>query len=114
MDVGIYEQRPDAGEIKGVQEPVACGVWFTSTGRAIPKAVKFQDAEGQLHMLKEIQVLSWEEKYYCGIPSVEYECETAEGQKRIPFRLLFYPERREWKILWKERERHLHLTGAVK
>lgn len=102
MGIGINDQRPDAGIVKGIQEPVACGAWFTSTGRAIPKTVKFQDARGELHMLEGIQILSWEEKYYCGIPSLEYECQATEGPRTTRFLLLFYPERREWKILWKE------------
>ena len=43
MGIGINSEQPDAGELKGRQEPVACGVWFTSEGVAMPKMLKFRD-----------------------------------------------------------------------
>ena len=37
MGIGINTERPDEGQLRGRQEPVACYVWFTSTGRAMPR-----------------------------------------------------------------------------
>lgn len=101
MGIGINAGQTDAGEIRGCQEPIACGVWFTSTGRILPKTIKFQDEEGMLHTLSDIHVITAEEKFYCGIPTVEFECDIMLQEKRYLFRLLFYVERMEWKILWK-------------
>ncbi len=101
MGIGINDERPDAGTLRGRQEPVACGVWFTSTGTAVPKMIKFQDSEGQIHTLPNIHVISVEKKFYCGIPTIEYECDTVIGACRQQFSLLFYVERQEWKILWR-------------
>lgn len=101
MGIGINVQNPDAGEIKGSLEDVACGVWFTSTGKSIPKILKFRDMAGEIHTVTNIHVISSEEKFYCGILSIEYECDTIMKDKKYYFRLVFYVERREWKILWK-------------
>lgn len=101
MGIGINTSNPDAGNVKGRQEPVACGVWFTSTGRAIPKMIKFLDADGCEQILTSIHVQSAEHKFYCGIPSVEYVCDAIIGTRRQEFRLLFYVEEQQWKLLWK-------------
>lgn len=101
MGIGINDQTPDAGAVKGKMEEVACGVWFTSTGKSIPKILKFKDIEGKIHTITNIHVISEEEKFYCGIPSTEYECDTTIGERKYCFKLLFYLERKEWKILWK-------------
>lgn len=101
MGIGINAQKPDAGRIKGRQEPVACGVWFTSTGRAIPKIIKMQNGQDGYKILDTVRVISCADKYYCGIPTVEYECETENEGVSRRFSLLYYPEKREWKLLWK-------------
>lgn len=36
MGIGTNTQKPDVGEMKGGQDKVACGVWFTSSGTAMP------------------------------------------------------------------------------
>ncbi|MBQ6660378.1 MAG: hypothetical protein IJM57_02990 [Lachnospiraceae bacterium] len=94
--------QTDAGTPRGRQFPIACGVWFTSTGRLIPLSVKWKGDDGSLHMLNGIRVLSVTDKNYCGIPSTEYDCETEYCGARIFFRLLYYAARREWKLLWPE------------
>lgn len=101
MGIGTNTEDGDAGEIKGLQEAVACGVWFTAKGRVIPKTVKFQDVEGVYHTLNNIHVITCEETFYCGIPTITYECDTIYYGVEILFHLLFYKERNLWKILWK-------------
>lgn len=103
MGIGIHADHKDSGVICGKQEAVACGVWFTSTGAALPKMIKFQDEEGEVHALTNIHVIAFEEKFYCGIPTIEYECDTVFRERKQQFRLLFYIEKREWKILWKHK-----------
>lgn len=101
MGIGINTFTPDAGNVKGHQEAIACGVWFTSTGTAIPKMIKFLDEEGCEHILSHIHVRSSEQKFYCGIPTIEYVCETDLGSQRLEFHLLYYIDRQQWKLLWK-------------
>lgn len=101
MGIGINDQHTDHGDIKGYQEAIACGVWFTSTGTVMPKMLKFQDDKGIIRMISNIHVISFERRNYCGIPTLEYNCDTMLEGRRYCFHLLFYTEKQEWKILWK-------------
>ena len=101
MGIGINSERPDEGKVRGWQEPVACYVWFTSEGKAIPKSLKYLDTEGCVQEIKGIHVISSSEKNYCGIPTVEYDCNCIIGNREYAFRLLYYLERHIWKLLWK-------------
>lgn len=101
MGIGINSERPDEGKVRGWQEPVACYVWFTSEGKAIPKRLKYLDTEGCVQEIKGIHVISSSEKNYCGIPTVEYDCNCIIGNRKYAFRLLYYLERHIWKLLWK-------------
>ena len=91
MGIGISAWNPDQGNLKRRQTGIACGVWFTSTGNAMPKLIKYQDAEGVIRTLGPIQVLSSERNCHCGIPAWEYR-----------FRLYYYPETCCWKLSWEE------------
>ena len=101
MGIGVNSQQPDEGEIKGRQEEVACYVWFTSRGAAIPKMIKFQGADGEIYTLPHIHVRSSTQKNYCGIPTLVYECDAVIAMQCYQFCLLYYIEKQEWKILWK-------------
>ena len=61
-DFGIQDK--DSGRLRGRQLAVACGCWFTSTGRPIPRLIKFQDENGELQTIQTIQVDDEEEKHY--------------------------------------------------
>ena len=100
MGIGTNSQKPDEGELKRNLEAVACGVWFTSKGAAMPKIVKFPDEEGMLHTISQISVITKEKKFYCGIPVQEYHCNTNQDGREYRFRLYFYPETNCWKISW--------------
>ena len=93
MGIGINARNPDEGKLnrENLRE-VACGVWFTSTGTAMPKMIKYQDDEGMIRSIGQIHVQTREKKYYCGIPIHEYRCSTvAQGQEYL-FRLYYYAE----------------------
>ena len=49
MGIGTNAQNPDEGELTRKLEQIACGVWFTSTGRTIPQMFKYQDGERWAH-----------------------------------------------------------------
>lgn len=82
--------------------PAACEIWFTSTGRVLPKLIKFPDETGNILTLSDFHVYHSERHFYCGIPSFVYYCKTILSKKRILFRLFFYPESCTWKLLWEE------------
>lgn len=98
--IGMNTQTADKGTIRGRQEEAACGCWFTSTGRAIPKLVKYQDSEGILHCISDIEVLYSEKQNFCGIPMISYRCRAADGGKEYHFTLLFHLEDSRWNIIW--------------
>lgn len=100
MGIGINAAPPDEGPVKGLQEPVACYVWFTSTGMVMPKRLKYQGPDGLIHEIRGIQVLAWKQTYYCGIPAIRYECRCMRGRSEVLFILLFYLEEHIWKLLW--------------
>lgn len=84
--------------------PAACEIWFTSTGRVLPKLIKFADEAGSIHTLSNFQVYHFERHRYCGIPSSIYYCKTVLLKKSVSFRLFFYPETCIWKLLWEKNE----------
>ncbi len=94
--IGINARRPQEGPVKGIQMEIACECWFTRKGKACPVMLKFQDEEGEIHTIREIQVHSQEEKNYAGIPSIEYRVTvTYQGISR-PVKLLFFKEECRW------------------
>lgn len=100
MGIGINAQHPDEGELRRKQEEIACGVWFTSTGTALPKLIKYRDADGEIRTVRHVHVMSCGKKYYCGIPAVEYRCSTVCGDREYLFRLYYYIETGCWKLSW--------------
>ena len=101
MGIGSDVQGRGAGKSGGRGEAGACGVWYTSTGTAIAKLIKVQGEEGESRTLTKLHVLSFEKKNYCGIPTVEYECDAVVDARRYLFHLLYYVEHQKWTVLWK-------------
>lgn len=78
------------------QIEIACECWFTSQGKTMPLMIKFQDEDGRIQKIRDIQVNHTEWKRYAGISAIEYDC-NAEIQgvdRRV--RLIFYTERCRW------------------
>ena len=100
MGIGTNAQKPDEGQMNRELEEIACGVWFTSSGTAIPKLVKYRDRDGMIHSIGPIRILSGEKKYYCGIPVQEYRCSTVFENRVYLFRLYYYPETGCLKLSW--------------
>lgn len=92
-------KEADAGILKGTQQDVACGVWFTSTGAIMPKLIKFQTKDGEIKTLYHIHVIHYEKKRFCGISAIEYNCDVIINGCNYPFKLIFYIEKCEWKLI---------------
>lgn len=103
MGIGTNTEHADRGRLTGVLTPVACSVWFTSTGRVMPRLIKYEDENGCLQSLTNFRILHQEEKYYCGISMIEYECDIELAEQKVLFHLLFYIEQKEWKLWWKHK-----------
>lgn len=100
FETGMNMEKPDEGILKGRQEQVACDCWFTSSGRTIPRRIKFRDAQGGLQELTSIRVAYSEKKRYCGVSAMEYMCDTVIGGTKWIFKLIFYVEECKWAVLW--------------
>ena len=95
----IHMEKADAGSIRGEQENIAVGCWFTSRGDTSLQLLKYQDEEGQIHTIRHIRVMSREEKHYNGIPTLEYICRIEEGGYEAEIKLLFFLEEHRWAMI---------------
>ena len=60
-----------------MQREVACECWFTSSGKIIPLMLKVKDGDGEIRIIRQIEIHSREQKMYAGIPSIEFDDEFA-------------------------------------
>lgn len=98
MAFGTYTNmgNADAGTVKGAQRDIACECWFTSSGKIIPLMLKVKDEDGEIRVIRQIEVHSQEQKMYAGIPSVEFDCTLTILEQAIPARLIYYQTESRW------------------
>ncbi len=97
--LGDIADRTEHGALRGIQREIACECWFTSRGKSIPKIIKVMDEEGMLHTIRDIQVLTSEEKTYSGIRTVEHLCRINLRNRRETVKLIFTKESCKWTIV---------------
>ena len=90
----------DDGRLSRRQTEIACGVWFTSTGNAMPKMIKYRDEDGIIRQIDHIHEVNLEKKSYGGRPIQEYRCSVVYGNREYLFRLYYYAESCRWKLSW--------------
>lgn len=98
MAFGVYTNadRADAGTVRGTQREIACECWFTSSGKLIPRMLKVKDEDGEIRVIRQIQVHSQEQKMYAGIPSIEFDCTLLVLEQAIRARLIYYQTENRW------------------
>ena len=94
--IGTNTKDADAGLIRGTQKEIACECWFTSTGKMIPLMIKVRDEDGEMLVIKKIDVHYQEKKKYAGIPSVEFDCTLTILGQGIPAKLIYYQTEGRW------------------
>ena len=94
----ILEKTQQAAP-KGLQREIACDCWFTSKGKSIPQWIKVMDEQGMVHTIKEIEVLTTEEKAYIGIETVENLCRICVCGRKLLVKLIFTKENCRWAIV---------------
>lgn len=100
--VGTVEEKLQEKAVRGNYQKVAVGCWFTATGKAIPQMLKYEDEAGVRHMLKNIQVLKTDQKYYAGILSQRYDCSAVVEGRMRRFTLLYHPGENTWDMVLME------------
>lgn len=97
--IGMETEKQQERGVQGRYRKVAVGCWFTSTGKAIPKMIKYEDDQGCLRTLQEIRVLKSDCKYYAGIQSRKYDCQTVINGREWCFSLLYHPDENTWDMV---------------
>ncbi len=97
--LGDIIEKTENGVLRGIQREIACECWFTSKGRTIPKLIKLMDEEGSLHIVRDIQLLTAEEKTYSGIQTIEHLCRIPIGGRMETVKLIFTKENCTWTIV---------------
>ena len=99
--IGTNTQKADAGFAKGRQREIACQCWFTSKGKVTPLMLKVQDEDGEIRTIRQIEVLSQEEKRYAGVRSLEFDCVITILEQRINVQLIYYKEENQWVLVYR-------------
>lgn len=99
--IGTNTQKADAGFIKGKQREIACQCWFTSTGKVTPLMLKIEDEDGEIRTVRQIQVLTQEEKRYAGVRSLEFDCIITILEQKIDVQLIYYKEENRWTLSYR-------------
>ena len=97
---GTNTQKADVGPVKGRQREIGCQCWFSSKGKVIPLMLKVQDEDGEIRTIRQIQVLSQEEKLYAGIASLEFDCIITILGQQINTHLIYYKEENKWVLVY--------------
>lgn len=100
--LGMEKEKLQEEAIQGVPHKVAADCWFTSTGKMIPRMIKYEDAEGVRHLLKDIEVLKSDKKYYAGILMHRYDCRAVVNNRMQHFILCYHPENNMWDMIFPE------------
>lgn len=85
--------------IRGHWQKVAVDCWFTSTGRVIPRMVKYEDEDGCLQILRDVRVVGQEQKKYAGIYCQRFDCKTVVEGREHEFILLFHCREHTWDMV---------------
>ena len=94
-------RKADADFIKGKQREIACQCWFTSKGKVTPLMLKIEDEDGEIRTVRQIQVLSQEEKKYAGVRSLEFDCIITILEQQIDVQLIYYKEENQWVLVYR-------------
>jgi len=97
--IGTNHKETNSGLIRGIQKEIACECWFTSTGKMIPLMIKVRDEDGEMLVIRKIEVHYQEKKKYAGIPSIEFDCTLTLLEQGIPAKLIYYQTEGRWVLV---------------
>ena len=99
--IGTNAGNITAGVVKGAQREIACECWFTSSGKIIPLMLKVKDEDGEIRVIRQIEIHSQEKKMYAGIPSIEFDCTIIILGRQLPAKLIYYMSEGRWVLNFK-------------
>ncbi len=100
MGFSLEPQREKLQErrAQGSFRNVAVMCWFTSSGKAIPKLIKYEDENGVRHTVNHIEIISYDKKFYAGIDALKYKCRAEFTGIMKEFILMFHPDGTIWEM----------------
>lgn len=99
LNMGAAKQVTNEKIIKGDYRPVGVLTWCSPSGQQCPKLIKYEDEEGCVQTISELNVIKHEENHYAGIRAVRYDCVCILHGIQYPFILLYQPEFHCWKMI---------------
>ena len=98
MAYGVVDdtQQLNMGIGRKKEMEIACESWFTSKGKMQPLMFKYQDEQGEIHTIKEIQVHSREEKNLMTSPYTEFGVTINCQGIYMGAKLIFYKKECRW------------------
>ncbi|MEY8326807.1 hypothetical protein AALB47_23315 [Lachnospiraceae bacterium 54-11] len=98
MAFGVIDstQQLGTGIVRKNEMEIACECWFTSKGKMQPLMLKYQDEQGEIHTIKEIQVHSREEKNLVAFPYTEFTVTINCQGIYMEAKLIFYKKECRW------------------
>lgn len=82
------------------RQKVAVDCWFTSTGRTLPRMIKYEDADGCLQMIRDIRIVKQDQKNYVGIYCQQFSCRAVVDGREWEFLLLFHSKDHTWDMVF--------------
>ena len=79
-----------------MQREVGCECWFTSAGKIIPLMIKVKDEDGEIRIIRHIEVHSQVQRQVVGMPSVEFDCTLKVLEQDIRAKLIYYQTENRW------------------
>lgn len=92
-------EKKEEHAISGKYQKVAVDCWFTSTGRVMPKLIKYMDEEGCLQTLRDIRIIKRDQKHYAGVYCQRFDCKVVVEGREQCFTLLFHPGESVWDMV---------------
>lgn len=99
FQIGDFTEQTNHGILHGIQREIACECWFTSQGRSIPKLIKIMDENGTLYTIRDIELITAENKNYSGIQTVEHLCRINIGGREAIVKLIYTKKNCRWSIV---------------
>ena len=89
-------QQSNTEIVRRKEMEIACECWFTSKGKMQPLMFKYQDEQGEVHTIKEIQVYYREEKNLMVSPYTEFGVTINCQGIYMEAKLIFYKKECRW------------------
>lgn len=98
--LGEIAEKTEHGILNGSRQEIACDCYFSASGKSIPRWIRIRDeVSGEIHTFHDIEIISKEEKSYCGINTVEHVCRITIHETKHLVKLIYTKETCKWVLI---------------